>query len=451
MSKQIIKKILFFLLISFDGLSQTELLKYIATINDLERSKGYYFLFTYSMKNRKQKLPGQEMIIDGAGHLVYYRKKKYESDFKIHPNGLISYFEKDKFTILNSQFKIVDSVGCTNSYETDPHDLIILSNGHYLLTGMKTRKEDLSKYPIFINKKTPGSKNGKIRYGIVQEFDSNKKLIFEWDSEPYFQIENIDPIYLNDTNMLDVTHFNSVEIDKDANIIISARSTNEVVKISKHDGKILWRFGGKLNDYKLINDSILFLGQHDARIIKNGHLTIFDNGYGNDHKMHNARALEYKLDEKRKTAKLVWFYEYDKPLISEGTGNAQRLSNGNTLVNFGKVLNESPNITFVEVDRKKNKIFELYFNDTIGSYRVFHYSNLPFELPQPSLVVNCDGGVCNISVNNDYSSYEWSTGEKTKGIAVHTSGIYYVYVPFGEGAFLSSVPLKITDEMLRRR
>jgi hypothetical protein len=70
---------------------------------------------------------------------------------------------------------------------------------------------------------------------------------------------------------------------------------------------------------------LLFLGQHDARFLPNGNITLFDNGYGPEELKHNVRALEYKLNEKKKEARLVWSYAHPTKIISEATGSAQRL------------------------------------------------------------------------------------------------------------------------------
>jgi len=439
-------KLIFILFITSSLFAQDTLLKYTATISDSSQSKGYYFLFTYKMKKRDAPGNGQQMIIDGSGHTVYYRLIPKASDFKLHANGMMSYFGETKFMIMDSTFRIVDSVGCLNGIETDSHDFIILPNGHYLLIGTKSRITDLSNYRIFMQKDLPGSKKAKLKYGIIQELDKNKNLIYQWDSEPYFKIEDADKIYLNDTTTLDVTHFNSVEKDKDGNIIVSARYSNEVIKINVHDGTLLWRMGGKNNQFTFINDSLPFVGQHDARIQASGNFTLFDNGYGKEHVKHNARAIEYKLDEKNKTATLVWYYNNENKIISEATGNAQRLKNGNTLINYGKIANGTPNITFEMVKPNKQKIYSLSFADTMGTYRAFYYEELPFKLKQPQVKVQHKKGKCTLTIENNYATYQWNTGETSKTITVTKPGRYYVYVPYGEGGKISSFIINLTEK-----
>jgi Arylsulfotransferase (ASST) len=439
-----------FILLYASSTSQNTLLKYTARVYDSVQGKGYYFLFTYKMRKRDAPGYGQQMIMDGTGHTIYYRIVPKASDFKLHPDGRMSYFGNDKFMIMDASFRIMDSVTCVNGIEIDNHDFVILPNGHYLLIGTKNRMANLSAYKIFMQKGMAGSKKAILKYGVVQELDKNKKLIYQWDSEPYFKIENAQKVYLSDTTNLDVTHFNSVDKDLDGNLIISARYSNEIIKVNYNTGVIMWRLGGKYNHFKCLNDSMPFLGQHEARILPNGHLLLFDNGYGEDAFKHNARALEYELDTVNKVSKLVWFYQNENKIISEATGNAQRLSNGNTLINYGKIENGKPNITFEEVNMSKQKIFSLSFADTVGSYRAFHYPSLPFKLRQPKLRIKKKGTDYYLEVKKKYKSYLWSTGATDEQIKITQAATYYVYVPYGDGGNISSVPIVITEKLLSK-
>jgi len=64
------------------------------------------------------------------------------------------------------------------------------------------------------------------------------------------------------------------------------------------------------------------------------HYTIFDNG--NLHNPSESRGVEYQVDPTNKTATLVWQYPGTptSTIYSFYMGNAQRLTNGNTLINW---------------------------------------------------------------------------------------------------------------------
>ncbi|MGL4597609.1 MAG: aryl-sulfate sulfotransferase [Bacteroidia bacterium] len=424
------------------------LLPYRMDIVDSNLSQGYFFLFTYKMRKEEKPRLGQQMILDGNGAMVYCRWTDVASDFKVHADGRMSFFKKGKVFLMDSLFRIVDSVACVNGIETDSHDFRILPNGHYLLIGMKTVPTDLSAYPVFLKRGARGSKKGKIKVDVIQELDKNKNLVFEWDSSPFYKITDADPIYLNDTMSVSLPHINSVATDAQGNIVASSRYFNELIKINRATGNVMWRMGGIHNQFQFMNDSIPFLGQHDAHYLPNGNLLVFDNGYSNEKRKHGVRAIEYRIDEKTKQVWNVWSYMYDSMLVSDATGNARRLENGTTLIDFGKIQNLNRNITCVLVDSSGRKIFDLAFADTIGSYRAYGYAQLPFTLHRPEIQATSLGKTVELRLIGKSESCFWSTGERGKTIRVTQAGIYFVRVPVGENGFLFSKPIVVTEAML---
>lgn len=424
------------------GINDSLLLPYSVTVADTTKTRGYYFLFTYKMNKNNPLKKGWQQVIDGNGYTVFFRRLEKGSDFKVHPDGRMSYFGGTKFIIMDSTFRVVDSVGTVNGIAIDNHDFLILPNGNYVLIGTESFDMDLSGYNIFMRKNLPGSKKAKVKYGVVQELDKNKNLVHEWHARPYFRMEDASQVYLNDSVNMDITHFNSIDVDAQGNYIISARYSNEVIKVNKSDGSIAWRLGGKNNTFQYINNNDPFRGQHDARLLPNGHLLLFDNGYGEEAEQHNAAALEYELDETAKTAKLVWAYGFAEKIISEATGNARRSEIGTTLINFGKIKNGTPNVTMVLVDENKQELFKLTYRDTIGSYRGYFYPELPFRLQRPAVTVKKENDGWKLEAPGGYTSYQWSDGTKGQTLQVKTPGTYYVFVPYGDG-FISSKPVTI--------
>jgi len=149
----------------------------------------------------------------------------------------------------------------------------------------------------------------------------------------------------------DFDHPNSLGFDRDGNYIISYRVLGTVVKVNKISGKVVWRLGGLKSDFTFPNDPEHgFSAQHDAQVLDNGDILLFDNGWRHDPQF--TRALEYRLDETAKTATLVWSYSHDPATFTPYTGSVQRTLDGSTFVGFpnmntivhvssaGKVLGE---------------------------------------------------------------------------------------------------------------
>jgi hypothetical protein len=404
-------------------------------------STGYYFLVATTSASSGDPV---HMIVDSLGRVVYYKPVTAISsgDFKIQPNGLMSFSKATKFYLMDSTFTIVDSVRCMNGVVTDTHDMQILPNGHFLMLGYEYVTMDLSMYNYFgPNNDLPGNSNANVRAVVIQELDSARNVVFEWHSVDHFAFTDVDPRFLGSPLNVDWTHSNSVELDNDGNILLSSRHFDEVTKINRSDSSVMWRLGGNANQFTFINDTFPFLGQHDARRIANGHLTLNDNGHPSG-PGHYAAAKEYMLDENLHTATLAWSYVEDTSIYSVAMGNVQRLANGNTLVNYGNTPNS--NIMFNVVDPAGNKIFELTFDDTLRSYRAFNYPQLPWTLSRPVITCSMSGNQLLLDAGN-YAGYQWSTGDSTQIIAVNTPGTYAVFVPDGHGGFISSDFLVISD------
>ena len=87
------------------------------------------------------------------------------------------------------------------------------------------------------------------------------------------------------------------------NLIISTRNFNEITKINRHTGEIIWRLGVERNQFQFINDNRGFGRQHDASVLSNGNLALFDNGHFLIPQY--SSYVEYEIDEQNFTATLV--------------------------------------------------------------------------------------------------------------------------------------------------
>lgn len=127
----------------------------------------------------------------------------------------------------------------------------------------------------------------------------------------------------------DLDHPNSLEFDRDGNYLASWRNLGEITKIDFNTGKVIWRLGGRRNEFTFQNDPLGgFSAQHSVRVLANGNLLLYDNGWRHD--PQETRAAEYQLDVAARTATLVW--EWRSGIFTPYTGSVQRLKDGNTLV-----------------------------------------------------------------------------------------------------------------------
>ena len=393
-------------------------------------SVGYYF-----MTNNTNLL-----ILDKVGNIVY-DKPVSALDFSMQHNGMMTYYNNNthNFRFMDSTFIVVDSIGCKNGLQTDPHELQLLANGHFLMLGNEFITMDLSNYYEFTNNNSPGNAAAITKCSVIQEQDVNRNVVFEWHAKNYFSFADVDTFFLNSPYNVDWIHSNAVEMDTDGNILLSSRHLDEVTKINHSDSSIIWRMGGRQNQFTFVGSPLPYFGQHDIRRLSNGNVSLYDGG--NHYTPHYSRPLEFQLDEVNKIATQKWTYVYDSTMYSTAMGNAQRLGNTNTLVDYGLITSDS--VTFVVVDTAGNKMFEL---DGPHTYRVYNYPSLPFQLHRPNISCFDSVGVTYLDAGANHISYLWNTGATTRVIAIpHTVAHYQVFVPYGDGGFMGSELFIIND------
>ena len=311
-------------------------------------------LFMFARPQKPNKYPGYLYIIDNQGIPLYYRYLPYQSGlFKVQPSGLLSFLRMDsvynRVYLMDSNFQTVDSVWMED-YELDTHDFIAMENGHFLIFGLDHRTIDMSKIV------EGGQPEATVNGCVIMELDEEKTVVYEWNSFDHYQITDS---YKDLTvSSIDYVHPNSLEIDADGNILLIARGMDELTKIDRQTGNIIWRLGGKNNQFEFADSSHMFSMPHDFKLLENGHYTLFDNGSERDPAY--SRALEYAIDQENKTIEMVWEYDADKTVYSPSGGGVQRLPSGNTLVCYGGQVS-NPSVTEVHPDG--SIAFRLGFDD----------------------------------------------------------------------------------------
>ena len=180
------------------------------------------------------------MIVDNTGNPIYYKQVGRTTDFKLLSNGDLSYFDYNttQFYEMNQNYMTIDSFACGNGYQTDPHDLRLLNNGHRLLIGLDPQIVDMSKI-------VPGGNTSANVIGIVvQELDQKKNVVFQWRSFDHFLITDATHEDLTAAT-IDYVHPNALDVDYDGNILLSSRHMDEITKIDRNTGGIIWRWGGE--------------------------------------------------------------------------------------------------------------------------------------------------------------------------------------------------------------
>jgi arylsulfotransferase ASST len=250
---------------------------------------------------------------------------------------------------------------------TDFHDLQVMPNGDYLFLSYVPRDEpvDLSPYG--------GPKNATVLDGVIQRVSRGGKLVWSWNSKDHVATSEstprmatvLRPGQLPDgRTAYDLVHINSVEPAPGA-YLVSLAFTGGVYKISRATGAVEWKLGGEETDRSLevVGEpagSPLFGSQHDARLLRDGTLTLHDNrslsGLA-------PRAARYRIDESARTATFVEQVLDPQVPGSLCCGSARRLPGGNWVASWGF------NPVVDELSPSGKIVFGLHFGDDLFSYR----------------------------------------------------------------------------------
>lgn len=383
-------------------------------------------------------------IFDDDGFLLWYSTADAGTytDFKYHENhNLYTVTNRTGasgfFKVIDTNFLVIDSITPINGFTIDIHEFQMLDNGDYLISGKSDSIVDLSAY---ILDGSAGSDTTHIRGFTIQRFDPvTHNLLFQWNSN-----DHIDPIESYEVNYgyniadFDYCHGNAVELDSDGNYLISFRHTNSIYKIDGVTGNVIWKLGGKNSSFVFTND-LGFSGQHDIRRLPNGNVSIFDNGNMSSSQL--SRAVEYVLDTIAWEATMVWEYFYNSTLFSKAMGNNHTTSDDFHLINYGRIFRPSP--SFVLIDDNDDLISEMYYTDTVYSYRSFAYNDPP-SFNRPNVACENNSGLITLTADAGFDNYLWSNGGTAASIVVSDTGVYQVYVNKGIG-MLGSEPVVIED------
>lgn len=323
-------------------------------------SNGYHFL----EKNNVDYC--YLLIIDNYGIPLFYRKLEHNAhNFSLQPAGYLSYYIENQkcYAILDSLYNFIGTYSMKNGYDADSHEFILLKDGHSFMIAYDRQ---LVRMDTVID---GGNPDATVVGLVIQELDEDQNVIFQWRSWDHISILDTDESIVDLTSQyVDYVHGNSLDIDSDTSLLLCSRNLNEVTKIHRQTGKIIWRLGGKNNQFTFINDPKGFALQHSVKKLKNNNLILFDNG-----KIGVAdysRGVEYVLDETNYTVHLFNEFKHDSIVFSIVSGHIQKLSNGNTLIGWGKNIGKYVSTEFAPDGTITN---DIYTDNNVQSYRVYKF------------------------------------------------------------------------------
>ncbi len=299
-----------------------------------------------------------------------------------------------QFVIADATYTEIARFGAGNGFDGDLHEFLLTPIGTaYIIAG---RAVPLAAPIIVAPPPTPSPAPGAslssnlspnaspyevttVWEGIVQEIDvATRNVLFEWHSLDHIDVgESYEPYPKNAGQAFDYLHLNSVDLDTDGNLLLSARHTSTIYKIDRTSGQVMWRLGGRKTDIAVAADAA-FSWQHDARREADGTLSLFDD----DLAPNQSRGLVLDVDETGMTASLVRAYPHPGGIRSISQGSCQILPNGDMVVGWGS----QPNVS--EFDARGSLVFDAQLAAGGSSYRALRFPWVGHPADDPAIALD---------------------------------------------------------------
>ncbi len=404
-------------------------------------SPGYIFIAP-----KKNVMQGGPLILDNRGRVIWFLPvdRNGVTDFRVqHYRGrpVLTWWRGKsadgsrlgRYSIYDSSYRLIAYVRPGNGLSGDMHEFVITPRNTALMTlSHRVRVKSRS-----------------VLEGALQELDiKTGRVLFEWHSIDHVPlVESYYHLPRNPDSTYDYFHINSIDVDRDGNLLVSARNTHTIYKISRRTGRIIWRLGGKRSDFEL-GPGVAFGWQHDARRRPDGTLTLFDNEAAPKLR-RQSRGVVLRVDRRHKRVTLLHTFVHTPPLVAVDQGNMQKLADGNYLVGWG----HQPYVT--EFGPHGKTLLDFRFGRAgVDSYRAYRFPWIGRPRSRPAIAV--DGDTLYASWNGATEVQAWQLlggAEKSKLralLTVPTSGFETAIPLPNETAWVAVRALDRLDRSLAR-
>jgi len=305
--------------------------------------------------------PQYATIFDRNGVPVWWSKDRLASNYAtLFDNRDLAIVRNDgqptevASLLFGSPVNTITVDGMPGGATFDGHDVLRLANGNYVVVYNIVTTMDVS--GAFPNHSgDPSLTSAGVLDHVLVEVEPDGTVVWSWKTSDHIAPSELAPqweetLYTGlHPNGYDIYHWNSVERTP-TGYMLSFRHNDAIYAITRDpgqpdDGDVEWKLGGTTRPESLdiVGDPVFtggsgFGGQHDARRLPDGTITLHDNG---TNLSRAPRGVRYDLDLDTPvgtggTATLVEQVR-DEPGVPSSfcCGSARRLPGGNWLFGFG--------------------------------------------------------------------------------------------------------------------
>ena len=291
-------------------------------------------------------------IFDANGVPVWWAPKAATYFTTLLPNGNVASLINGGFEERKLDGTLVRTV---SGLSADAHDLLLLPSGNYIMVvNENVSGQDLTELG--------GPVSATVLNHVIKEVDPLGVTVKSWNVMDHIPVTEMNPQWYPEVitagptsgGAYDVYHWNSIEDSGDGHtFILSFRHLDALYKIDIDVGAppstvvgegVVWKLGATaspttpaLTQLSVVGDPVYtggshFGGQHDARILADGTLSLYDNGSGLGRPPRGAR---YAIDETTGTATLQDAVSDPQIPRSFCCGSARRLSASDWVIGWG--------------------------------------------------------------------------------------------------------------------
>ncbi len=283
--------------------------------------------------------PNYQVVFDDNGVPVWWLPRK--------PSFLLQPFDNGNFAVMNigggmQEYglggQLVRSVNAVGG-PTDFHEVLRLANGHYVMATAQNVPCVLTDWGLDATPKTC------INH-VFQEIDPATPAVpvWVWDTSTHIPVTETTDAWVAQQNqevtngVYDPWHYNSIESTGDG-FILSFRHLDAIYRVANTvAGTVQWKLGGTARPESLTiaNDPLGGVsGQHDARLLPDGSVSLYDNGTLGLGPGRPPRNVRYVIDTQAKTATFAGALTDSEVGSSGCCGSTRLLPGGNIVTGWG--------------------------------------------------------------------------------------------------------------------
>jgi hypothetical protein len=305
---------------------------YTSTVTGTPQANGYFLT-----------LGQYAVMFDNQGVPVWWYKDTGTLgllDAKFLSPTEIAYWDGDSrsYELRSLNGALLGEVGGGN-LPLDFHELQQMPNGNFLAimdvtTNCTTQPADCPNLSSWGD-----SAQASITDNVIVELNPSNQIVWWWDTATHLNLaaENVN---WRD-QYPDIIHMNSLEYDGNGGIIFSARHLDAVYRIDMTTGNVTWKLGGSATpeslavsgDQYLATGGQLFSGQHYARLLPDGSLTVHDNG---SRANRPPRGVRFTINTSNMTAtEIQTITDARETTPAPFTGSVELLPGGDWVTDWG--------------------------------------------------------------------------------------------------------------------